>query len=455
MAKQNHNDDIEFILTECHRFYALVQKDIKSIPREDALHEIPHPSGNGFLICGRAASQRINKLAQEAGRRAGILQRVEPEALRKPLKHLITRRFIVEKRPTETKQVDRILAATARAALKKCSNKTYFIPCHLMTAQTPATLRVGPILFLNRKSFRQIALEKITDYVEIGDPDRRELRRHLLTNAIRYYRSFDWVAQVEILGCDDETSKVIANRAVTSALDCLHLLIGAKWTDQMRVGGPAMRRDRRGRLTLSFGKLDVSISSKGVGQVNFGDGWHEILKRPEYQNLLNLMGIALEVAIDPDLNRPLSRRFLDAAQWFGEASRDESPSTRVVKYVTALERMVMTEEKDDITRLVTERVAAFCFDGKTATETAVDRDIWREKARIAYMLRSKLVHGSMSPHAPEVWQGVRLGAELCETTLLRALHHFGEAGLKMNEVSTKRLGRWFDDVIQWADNVTA
>lgn len=449
--RQKLTEDVEFILNECLRFHALFQKDFKSIPKEDVFHDIPHPSGDGFLICGRAASQRINKLAQEAGRQAGMLRRVELETLRKPLKQLITQRFIVEKRPIEAKQVDRILAAAARAALKKCHTKTYFIPCHLMTVQTPATLKIGPVIFLNRKSFRQLILGKIEDYVEIGDADRRELRRNLLANAIRYYRSFDWVAQVEITDCDDKTSEVIANRAVTSALDCLHLLIGAKWTDRMRIGGPAMRRDRRGRLTIASEKLGVSISSRGVGQINFGESWHESLQDPEYQNLLNLMGVSLEAVVDPDLNRPLSRRFLDAAQWFGEASRDESPSTQVVKYVTALERMVMTEEKDDITRLVTERVAAFCFDGISAT----DRDAWREKARTAYALRSKLVHGSMSPHAPEVWRGVGLAAELCEMTLHRVIHHFTEDGLRAEKMSSKQLSHWFEKVVQWADNVTA
>lgn len=447
--KQRLVEDIEFILSECFRFHSLVQKDIRSIPKEDVFHEIPHPSGNGFLICGHAASLRIRKLALEAGRRAELLNRVELETLRNPLKQLITKRFIVEGRPIDTKQIDRLLAATGRAALKKCKDITYFIPCHLMTTKTPETLQIGPVLFLNRKSFRRAILKKIKDYVNSGDIDRRQLKRKLLAQAIRYYRNFDWVAQVEISNCDKKMSETIANRAVTSALDCLHLLIGAKWTYRMRVGGPAMRRDRRGQLTLSSDKLDVSVSSSGVGQINFEEGWHRSLENPEYRHLLHLMGVALEAAVTPDLNRPLSRRFLDAAQWFGEASRDDSPSTQVVKYVTALERMVMTEEKDDITRLVTERVAAFCFDGRNTD----DLDAWKEKARTAYTLRSKLVHGSMSPYAPDIWQGVKLGAELCETSLLRVLHEFKEDGLKLEAISSKRLGQWFSGIVQRADRV--
>jgi hypothetical protein len=44
------------------------------------------------------------------------------------------------------------------------------------------------------------------------------------------------------------------------------------------------------------------------------DGWSEGLSSPEQINLLNLFGVALELAVDPALSRPLSQRFLDAAQ---------------------------------------------------------------------------------------------------------------------------------------------
>ena len=153
----------------------------------------------------------------------------------------------------------------------------------------------------------------------------------------------------------------------------------------------------------------------------------------------------MELAVDPALNRSLSQRFLDAAQWFGEASRDKSPSTRVVKYVTALERMVMTEEHDDISRLVSDRVSAFCFDKPE------DREEWRAKVKKTYDLRSKLVHGSISPRSDEVWQGVLVGAQLCEITLLRVLNEFGVDGLKEDKFSSRRLGEWFNKVTTWAD----
>ncbi|HEX8168148.1 MAG TPA: hypothetical protein VF601_20465 [Beijerinckiaceae bacterium] len=449
--KQELVQAVAFVFEECTRLQRLLEEGIrtkdgiKRIPREDAFHTIPHPTGGGSILCGRAAAMKLEKLAEEAGRRSGLSRRVERDTLLRPLGELIVQRFLREKRPLDVTQVERVLSAVGKQARASCTDIEHLVPCHLMHAKDPAELRVGPVVFRNRSVFRRFILDKLQ--AKNSHENKRKRNRWVLARALKYYRNFNWVAQVTVKCCDPKTSARIAERAVTSALDCLHLVLGAQSTYKMRVAGPAVRTDRRGSLTISAdGRLRSSASVAWAGQVNFEAGWSKCLDRPEYQRLLELCGVALEAAVDPDLERPLSHRFLDAAQWFGEASRDDSPSTSVVKYVTALERMVMTEEKNDIAKLVSERVAAICFDPH-----ANDRDAWREKARTAYDLRSKLVHGAMSPRAPEVWRGLGIGAELGEATLLHTLSHFGEAGLRMETISPRKLGQWFNQVIDWAD----
>ncbi len=69
---------------------------------------------------------------------------------------------------------------------------------------------------------------------------------------MRYYRKFQWVAEVGIKGYDHETSVEIAEQAVISA---------AEWTDQMQIQGPAIVMDRRAKLYLSdSNNLEVSLS---------------------------------------------------------------------------------------------------------------------------------------------------------------------------------------------------
>lgn len=442
-SKKQLIEDVKFIFAECDRLWDQIQKQgLRSISKEDSFCDMPHPGNNSAkMLCGRAAYERLNIISRNIAKQHGLEKRMKPEKFREIFSRTMVNRFLREKRPINNQEVDKIIGTSIKRARTHLKSITYFIPCHLMRTKDPEALVIGAIKFHNRASIRRLFLDKLHQRIEDPDNEDNQYSRRLLNDSIRYYRKFQWVAEVEIKGYDRETSAEIAEQAVTSALDCLHLMLGAEWTDKIQIQGPAIAMDRRAKLYLSdSNKLEASLSSSVVGQINFMDGWSVGLSSPGHIDILNLFGVALELAVDPALNRPLSQRFLDAAQWFGEASRDKSPSTRVVKYVTALERMVMTEEHDDISRLVSDRVSAFCF------EKPEDRETWRAKVKKTYDLRSKLVHGSISPRSAEVWQSVYLGAQLCEITLLRVLSEFGVDGLKEDKFSSRRLGEWFNKV---------
>lgn len=445
-------DDIVFIFDECKRIIEMGRDVFKHLPKDEAFYDLPHPSGQGKMLCGRAAAKRVAKLAEEAGRRGTLLQRVSHETLRKHTEELLVRRFLVEKRELNEKEIDRFLASVGRKARVACADVVHFIPCTLMTAQDPEVLMVGPVVFRNRANFRRRMVGYLKDFgVEKEEEWRRDYSRRLMANALKFYRQFDWVAEVTVKGCDSKTSEIVAERTVISALDCLHLIFGAQSSYKMRVGGPALRTDRRAGIRIGEdGKMYPYGSTSWAGQVNFPDGWSECLVDPGFTQVLSLSSIALEAAVDPDLARPISRRFLDAAQWFGEASRDNRPATRIVKYATALERMVMTDEKDNIASSVSERVAALCCD-----HDASDRQKWRDDASHMYDFRSRLVHGSISPTDPKIENEVWSAAHICREALLNALAALGEDALKVDKVSTKRLAKWYGQIVTATDKAEA
>jgi hypothetical protein len=446
-------EDIAFVFDECKRIMEMGRDVFKLLPKDEAFFDLPHPSGRGKMLCGRAAARRIAKLADEAGRRNGLLNRVTQATLRKPTEELLIQRFVTERRELNRKQIDRFLSSVGRKAKLKCSDITHFIPCTLMTAQDPEELTIGPVVFRNRASFRQRMLGHLKDYGRDKEEVwQRDHARSLMAGAAKFYRQFDWVAEVTVKGCDSNTSELIAERTVTSALDCLHLIFRAQYTYKMRVGGPAIRTDRRAGVTIrKDGRMHPHWSTSWAGQVNFPDGWSEQLEDdPSLTHLLSLSSIALEAAVDPDVARPISRRFLDAARWFGEAARDDRSATRIVKYVTAIERMVMTDEMGDVAKSVSERVAALC-----CYPDASDRNKWRRDASEIYDLRSRLVHGSTSPTDPKIENGVWLAARIGEETLLNALAALGEHALRAEEVSTKRLAKWYGQVIATIDRQEA
>jgi hypothetical protein len=224
----------------------------------------------------------------------------------------------------------------------------------------------------------------------------------------------------------------------------LHLLFGAGHTKKMTIGGPAITRDKRGKISIVDDDLSFSASYGGPGEVGFNDDWIGLLDNPDGRELLELCGVALEAAVDVSIERPLSDRFLDSVHWFGEAVRERSPAAKVIKYVTALERMFMTDERDNIADTVSQRIATFCSD------PAVSGDFERiaAQARRVYDLRSKLAHGSMSPKDDAVYDGVRIGAQLGRDALLSGLTAFRSDGLRQEAVRSKQIAQWFQSWVE-------
>lgn len=436
--KNVHVANIEFVLQECLRFKKIINtRELKDIPPEDFLYTMK-TRDKTKLICGRLATLRLRELAEEIGLRGGLLEKIELKTIQKPLENLIIERFVKEERPLNNMQVDRLFNTVIKLAKSRCIQQTHFIPCHLMTTKDPSIIQLGPVTFHNKSNFRRLLIGKLRSTTKPKGESTNHTRM-LFADTLRYFRHFQWVAEVTIPSADSATSTKLAEQAAISALDCLHLLLRAKNTHRMKVGGPAIRHDKRASLTiLSNGELSPSASWAAIPQVNFPDGWSDDLLDPYFDSFLKLFSTALELTVDPSLERPISRRFLDAAQWFGEATRDSSPSTKIVKFVTALERMVMTEEHDDISRTVSERVAYFCADELEGF------DIWKERTKHIYNLRSRLVHGSISPRTSEINKSLHICASIAERTLLNSLIEFGKDSLKVKKISTRRLGKWFE-----------
>lgn len=433
-------DDVYFILKECARIASL---PYDARPAMSLWATLPHPSGRGDLECGDEAWKRIEGLAAAAGALPQVRGRVSQQSLILSTKRELVERFLKRKRPIDAREIDKLLSAVAKGAKRKCSTLVHFIPCHLMASEEPDQFDLGPVKFRRRSALRQ-ALREVCRGRRLADEQTgpSNLRRDLLCLSLRYYRSFQWVAVVRVEDCDPDTSEAIATRAVTSALDCLHLLFGAFATDRMRLRGPAVRNDVRATLVAdAYGNLHSSVLEERTGQGGFGPGWSKSLAKPEIQKPLEWFAVALEAVVDPSVSRPLSRRFLNAVHWYGEAVRQERGSTRVVQFATALETMMMTGEVQDITVVLSKRSAAFLCDPREPGAFGLQQ----ERVRRFYKLRSKIVHGELPPRDVSIGRGVVEGAELCREALLNCLDHFGPH-LRRETVKSSELEGWFNQV---------
>jgi hypothetical protein len=437
--------DISFVFSECMRYAKMPHSELRNLGREHLFCNLPHPSGTGSMTCGREAGNRLIAISSDILKLNRLEGRVALHNIRHSLGEALVRRFIKERREIDQQQVDRLISSLGRSALRDCTAKTHFVPCHLLQVEDPPEIKIGPVIFRTRTSFRKRILNVIREYASV---EKEEWRRRFLAMALHHYRGFKWVAEVSVPTADEESSRQLALTTVQAAMNFLDVVFGANSTDSMVVGGLRDHQAREGHLSLSSdGKLDpaVSVTFGGPGRMGFQHGWLQKLPAG-VRAVLDLCGIALECAVDPNLDRPASRRVLDAVQWYGEGVRETTDGARVVKYVTALERMLMTRKHNNINiaKVVSERAAAFC----SVNDLKMPLEQWKRDILRVYDLRSRLVHGDMSPQSRDVVEGVHLGATIARLSILSALNHIGEAGLKSERVPNSRLAVWFDAIVR-------
>ena len=179
-----------------------------------------------------------------------------------------------------------------------------------MLEREPEELAIGPVTFRSRRNFGR----RISQAVHIYSTNGNKFDRALIAGALRYYRSFKWIAEVSVLPADDKMSKNLAVNAVTSALNAIHTTFGARATDKMVIGGPRIRADTRAHLRmLAMHELSPSISLGGApGQFGFAKGWSKDLQGSDAANSLSLFGLAIEASLRPASTKPLCQRILDS-----------------------------------------------------------------------------------------------------------------------------------------------
>jgi hypothetical protein len=451
-------EDVGFALKECVRIQKELTEtnppyDLRQIPESDIYGHLPHPSGNGEMLCGSAAAQKVKRLAEQALQHSDAVGTLETSRVHGALRKIIIERFVKEKRLIDAPQVEKAMMAAVKAAKQDRADTPHFFPCRLMYAGNPDRFAIGPVTFMTLAKFNEQMGEKFDSYVRRdGSPQDIQLDERLLKDARHYYDGFTWVGQVEVLNCDSGTSKMRGQLAVTAALNFVHVLFGAYHTDRMMVGGPRMDKDRRAHLTIDkAGRMGISTSSSATSAVGFEDGWEKFLEGDSMDVLLRGAGKALEPLVDPAIKRPLGTRLTDAAGWFGDAVREEAPAAQIVKAVTALEALVMADEHGDIASLLSARAAALCYHPHEELTFEELNAIMKR----AYDMRSRLAHGSLSPFDAEVSAYAPDCLHWAERVICGGLGLFESDGLLDRAVTRKQFIEGMTGVAEWAKSDSA
>lgn len=461
--------DLNFICGQILRFARMPRKQLlkhMAKRREDALCVIPHPDGRGHLSCGIDAVRRFGTLAdlvleyepQLAGRlsRSNTKNRVVAAFVQRVLR---------EKREVDVGTAEQILRDVSEGCRVSLRTAEHFVPCVLFLNGGPDEFSVGPVTFSRRVAFfrpRRASLKKsaqagIQSHIEhverAGEggfpPDRaatpeqsRRFIRGLQARALKTFRQYPWIARVQVSECDHETGEEVAERVVALAINSMRVLLGARHTDRLRLAWSRSDALRTARMwSDSDGVFHVGIGSRADGPVGF-ENWYEGLTQSDGFEL-KIFGSALVPLVGCAPIRHLQQRFLDAVGWFGDAVTDPEPTASVVKYVSAIERVMFGSWKRDRTKDFVSRLEALW--------TAYDcdgRKTMGKDAREIYEARSRLLHGAVSPRDASVDRLAALSEKLSRLCILcaaqlypMAIKAYGNPGPEQLEEVMTRMQR--------------
>lgn len=449
-AKQPWVDAVEFALLECVRFQkmlieAIETRTLSSLPKEDIWFELRGPNGKK-LIYGREAERRLVYAATDALARSRFSRTTSLDPFVKSLKRRIFEQFIIKGRVVDLSSVDSVFGKALTEAGTDCADSRHFIPCQLMFVADPDHFAIGPVTFHNRTAFGSLASDLTSAWREQENADSGP---SLVDQVMAYYQSFTWVADVTIRGCDEAVGKERADQAVRAALDFLHLMFGHYHSRKMVVGGPGLTSDVRAGFEVRGGSTLLNYSVGSTSAVGFEEGWSRMLADPEALILVAAAARALEAITDPVTDRPLGLRFINAASWHGQAVREADPAASIVKSVTALEHLVTTGKVEDTTKIVSERCAALKFD--VSDDLGFEEVV--ERMRDIYDLRSRLVHGTLSPFDTEVRERRAEVLASTEAILANGLALLDRDGLFDQRVTGRQLSEGMDRLVAWARRI--
>jgi hypothetical protein len=468
----NDIEDINFIISEIIRFASMeFQELITHIDKnkQDGLCAIKHPFKNSELICGQEAFRRFYQITKRhfLNTLKDSASDFDEEDFIQELIKEFSNKFLKNQNEVNKSTVQSFLSATLKKSKAKHKPLTHYIPCVVVGESKPDRFNLGIVEFIrmeifsdeNQKKFSEVKkrdFESITKYyeneikredsnVEIPSSEEIERRADIFVKELTdYFSAYKWVAKVTIPPCDAKVSKNRAEIVVDAALDILKLIFKELHGKDLRMGHSYAVPEKIANLTVnSDGYFNISFGWRGTRNNYVGNDWFKEITKPEVHPYLQMASSVLDARISPEYKTHLKERFLDALSWYGQAVSDSLPSTKIVKYVAAWERLVITKKEKDLTSTVCRRISMLAYDGcRESYEQTL------KKAKDVYEWRSNLMHGTISPFAPNINEIVPVAEKITQSTLFLAVDLFIYLSQKNEKMEAKSLEKEYEQMEQ-------
>jgi hypothetical protein len=408
------------------------------------------PAKNGHLLSDEEVMVQFSGAFTAALDGTQYRERLSPNDVYREFKRLFSERLIYGGVAVSRRAVLKYFRESINICAGRTGQARRYIACNICHFDTPITIDLGVVRFIPAEMALKIlddSMATVPDQLAdmqkehrwAGPPQRR-------IDALRgHYQAFDWAAEVSISGFDTKRGLEHAYRLAQGGLDFLHLLIGAPYSDRMRLDWKLLDADRPASFAiLADGTPATTVNYRSTSR-HLDDGWWDSVKENAGKDGVELFRLVIERANDPDHIHVLARRYMDALTWYGDAVREKVSVSRLLKFVMAVELLIGTSEKVDISRKLSRRGASLLF----MRNYGDLHELYRKLLTI-YDARSAVVHGSISPR-DGADSGILVAAEdISRSLLIEALSVFGRKAFNEGAVSQRRVRKFFDSIEEGA-----
>jgi Apea-like HEPN len=448
MGKKNtstHIEDARFILQEVDRFLRMTPEQLMAHFKDhkrDAFASIPH-SKRGVCFCGIAASDRFWAIANrflDADSDKGA--RVDRSRFVEGLKAAFSACFLDPPTKLTESLVNKMLTDACKASEGRFVVLTHYIPCAIFLTASVKRFSVGPVEFVNETEFWNSNGTEIqalrgtlaARYMKQGSTrlagvpaTTREKAVEMADSRVdqitAFFKQFNWIAVVKVDKCDESVSYDYAIYLTRRALDVIKLFLGEYYTQRLRTAEDHGHARRSAKLARdSNNQFHWSLASTPNDNV-VGDNWLLALTQNEQ---FELASKALTFVANRS-NAPLCTRFIDALAWYGDAVSERQSGAKIVKFVTAIERIAGTGKDDPrgVTQIIKSRAGLLYHIYSGEPLNVAIKTVSR-----VYGLRSVLVHGSCSPFDPSLKNQLPEVASVTRLVVVAALDFFVSLGIE-------------------------
>jgi hypothetical protein len=337
--------DYEFIANEVGRLAQLTPQELLKYyaeHKEDALCMLW--AGERSLPGTRACYERFDQIVTRGLKSLGPDARTHDHST---LRNLLVRKFAAEAGKIVVETTDEnahaLFEEVLRVAQAEHRELTHYIPCFLVAQRTPERFSIGPVSFMVQEAFMRDNESAL--HAALAPGPTSDLHFGFLES---FLKTFGWVASVRVPACDEAVSRVLARRVVQRVLDLVKLFVGAQRASNVRQGYDESIPGATSTLVSPEpGKFLISHSRKLREAVVPEDWYCQATDVKEW-------GIAEDIISAAwrnwdEVSEPF-RRFLDALSWHGEAVVERDAQARILKFWTAIERVVSVKSGDPVTR---------------------------------------------------------------------------------------------------------